>query len=289
MPYINEHEGDISTSVFIPYGMSEQANWRGEGDYKMSNEIKVSTSINKSTVFSLMPAKGDKGDKGDPGESAYTIAVQNGFPGSEQEWEQLMADTYENARIAQESAALADDVKEYVQGIVDEGLGTQYYNKTEVDAIAAGKADSFSTYTKNQVDNMLLNGYYTKNVVDTIVSDAKDQSLSRDSTLLNAVNGLSYLKVEHHTGTITAGTSSASGTYSISFVPTQGYTPIGVVGYHASNSYLNFSRITVEESSTAGTFEIKFTYRYFGSVSSSAFTVGAYVLCAKEIELSPFS
>lgn len=278
------------TTVYIPHESIDQVYWRGEGDYKLSGEVKVQTSINKSMVFTLIPSKGDKGDKGDPGKSAYTIAVQNGYTGSEQDWEQLMVDTYENARSAKESADSANDAKEYVQQIVDEGLGEEYYNKTEVNNLVSGKADSYNTYTKNQVDDKLLNGYYTKSAVDVFVSNVDEQSLTRDNALLSTINGLSYLIVEHHTGTITAGTSSPAGSLVVDFVPTTGYIPIGIVGYHASSTYINLSRVVCIESSTVGTYEIDFSYRHISpSSSSTTYTLGAYVLCAKEINLSPFT
>ena len=46
--------------------------------------------LKKYVQASLAGAGALKGDKGDPGKSAYEIAVQNGFSGTEQEWVQSM-------------------------------------------------------------------------------------------------------------------------------------------------------------------------------------------------------
>lgn len=154
MPMISDNEEMLTTRVQFPPGGNE-------GGTSVSNEFNVTTAIDQCTVFTMLPAKGEKGDKGDPGESAYTIAQEHGFPGTEAQWEELMTETYENAQTAADAAAEASRVSAYVQGIVDEGLGPYYYTKTESD----------ERYVKeSEINNKLLGLFPIGSVYITITN-----------------------------------------------------------------------------------------------------------------------
>ena len=59
-----------------------------------SHEITVSFSDGTSQMIGVIPtAKGEKGDPGNNGKSAYEIAVQNGYSGTETEWLETLKGT----------------------------------------------------------------------------------------------------------------------------------------------------------------------------------------------------
>lgn len=57
----------------------------GEGIGYVTDTVKVGQIANLVLAASS-GGKGAKGDKGEPGKSAYQVAVDNGFKGTEQEW-----------------------------------------------------------------------------------------------------------------------------------------------------------------------------------------------------------
>lgn len=161
---------------------------------------KFTVSIGKAVIhndlspalFSIMPAKGEKGDTGEQGpqgadgrqgvdgKSAYTIAVQNGYTGTEAQWEQLMADTYTNAQQAANKAAEA--AQQATAAAASAAAAAQ--SASEAEAIAEGDLDltdyykKTETYNKTEVDNKIANvsvdlsGYYTKTQTDQQITSA---------------------------------------------------------------------------------------------------------------------
>ena len=131
-------------------------------------------------------AKGDKGDKGDAGaagkdgKSAYQLAADGGFVGTEAEWLASLKQAPEGIPTKEEFQNLHDVVLDgenkarfYSRSEVDERLAsvsagkevdlTGYATKTEV----SKKADKETTYTKEEVDTKLA-------AVQTIKGDKGD-------------------------------------------------------------------------------------------------------------------
>ena len=80
-------------------------------DFKMRMEIDK-TSINMG-LENLSIIKGDKGDKGEQGDSAYQVALNNGFEGTEQEWLESLkgeAGSYDDTAIQESVSYLNQDV-----------------------------------------------------------------------------------------------------------------------------------------------------------------------------------
>lgn len=102
-------------------------------------------------------------------------------------------------------------------------------------------------------------------------SVAGDMSVGGD--LVVSPTGL--LNVITATGTTTVSSSSASKTVDIQISPSSGWTPIGVVGFHVSQTWC-FVRAARLTSSTS----VEVSLRYTGSsTSSTTVTVTVYVLC----------
>lgn len=265
MPMISDNEEMLTTRVqFPPSG--------NEGGNSVSNEFNVTTAIDQCTVFTMLPAKGDKGD---PGESAYTIAVQHGYRGSEAEWEELMTHTYENAQAAQDAADQANDAKQYVQAIVDQGLGAEYYNKTEVNERLALKANANALndyYTENQINGILSSNYYTKSVVD-----------DRLGYKANISDVNSFLTVVTASKTVNAsrpGTTAADITVDVP----SGYTAIGVVGtYITYNGNLSGTTIVGRAYLSDATTVSVLSYYTGSQTGSYTITVYTNVLCVKTL------
>lgn len=85
--------------------------------------------------------------KGERGYSAYEIAVQQGYTGTEEEWK----DSFINADI-------------YYNKTETDDLLDNYYNKSETDNLLDAKANSSDVYTKTETDNLLKDTYSTSEV-----------------------------------------------------------------------------------------------------------------------------
>lgn len=238
----------------------------------MANEFNIKTTFDQRTIFTMLPAKGEKGDPGRDGadgQSAYIIAQQHGFPGTEAEWEQLMTETYENAQTAADAAAEARRVSADVQDIVDQGLGPYYYDKGEIDTMVGdlsisvnGKANASDVYTKNQISS----NYYTKSDVNTRLADKAD--ISDVSSLLTVV-------------TVTDSASFASGDakyFYLAVTAPSGYYPIGIIGATTSHSACFLSQFYYDSTNENVVLRAKYT-----STNATTITVTAYVLCVKTI------
>ena len=59
------------------------------------------------TEWVLFTAKGEKGDKGETGDSAYQVAVNNGFKGTEQEWIDSLKAVLQMGTVSLEEGELA--------------------------------------------------------------------------------------------------------------------------------------------------------------------------------------
>lgn len=81
--------------------------------------IEAAQSVPQTVEAALQEAKesgefdGPKGDPGDQGDSAYDVAVKNGYEGTEEEWiAELQGNAAKSAAEAAESAAKAEEAKE---------------------------------------------------------------------------------------------------------------------------------------------------------------------------------
>ncbi len=71
----------------------------------------------KTGNFIPIPAiKGAKGDKGDAGESAYTVAVANGYEGTEEEFNNALANLAEAVNAAFDASDRVGDVEAVLDG-----------------------------------------------------------------------------------------------------------------------------------------------------------------------------
>ena len=86
-----------------------------------------------------------------------------------------------------DSASEIDNLTSQIEDIVEEVIGDDYYNKSQVDDLLDGKADTSDLdnyYTKSQADTLLagkvddsdLDNYYTKSQADTLLSGKVDNS-----------------------------------------------------------------------------------------------------------------
>lgn len=82
----------------------------------------------KFATDTAIGAGGLKGDKGEEGESAYEIAVRNGFVGTEEEWlESLKMDATELEEVVSQEVAdqIGSTVEDSVEEKLDENLATE--------------------------------------------------------------------------------------------------------------------------------------------------------------------
>lgn len=241
----------------------------------MANEFNIEAAFDKVTVFTMLPAKGEKGDPGQDGQSAYIIAREHGFPGTEAEWEQLMTETYQNAQTAADAAVEARRVSADVQAIVDQGLGPYYYDKGEIDEMVGNlstavsrKANASDVYTQNQMQGILGVNYYTKNTVDSMAGAKAD--ISDVNSLFTVVTASS---------TYSASTGAATtGTIALDNIP-DGYSAIGIIGVTLTNSNTTLRSFSLTDSTTA-----TIVSRHIGSTGSTySLTATVSVLCVKTI------
>jgi hypothetical protein len=104
--------------------------------------------------------EGELGYKGERGYSAYEIAVQNGYEGTEQEWiDHFGLDLTNYVQTSDVVDNLTSDVTNYPLS-AKQGKAL----KTLVDDLDTSKADANTTYSKTEVDTMLA----TKVPIDNI-------------------------------------------------------------------------------------------------------------------------
>lgn len=107
--------------------------------------------------------KGDKGDKGDPGadgKSAYEIAVNNGFNGTEQEWlESLKAKSEKNTWVFRGDLSVTgssriwefENIRINIARKDDSTIGIIFYSDTEIELqIVSSHISDFSINTKKE-------------------------------------------------------------------------------------------------------------------------------------------
>lgn len=86
-------------------------------------------ALSKAYVDATLQGAGAlKGEQGETGESAYEIAVRNGFVGTEQEWlESLKMDTSELESVVQQEVAsqIGTTVEDSVTEQINENLATE--------------------------------------------------------------------------------------------------------------------------------------------------------------------
>jgi len=144
--------------------------------------------------------KAKLGFKGERGYSAYEIAVQNGFEGTEQDW---LATLGTSSHLTQDTVSYTS-----IEGQTDFNLPTSYTSDTFVDVYVDGLRLTFDEYTITNNKVVLTNGLTSGRKVEIVEMTMSTNSLpivtsvdseSTDDTVLSAKGsyGLKQLINEH--------------------------------------------------------------------------------------------
>lgn len=136
-----------------------------------------------TSIGPLLGPKGDPGAKGSDGKSAYDIAVEQGYTGTEEQFGQDLAEAGTNAAIAtqkaQEATQSASEAASSATTVTT--ALTNYYTKLETDNMLGFKANANDVYTKSEADNLLadkpsVHEVYTQDQTDNLLSAKLDSA-----------------------------------------------------------------------------------------------------------------
>lgn len=146
-----------------------------------AESIDISMSIEKG----MQGDKGDKGDKGDQGFSAYEIAVQNGYKGTEKEWVEAFEGAQEAAAQSKQSAEMA----EYYNN-----SALTHYTNTVAEALNAEQSANNANKAYESAEQQATNAKQSAEVAESLLNQTKAEKQTAQTAATNATQSAQTAK-----------------------------------------------------------------------------------------------
>jgi hypothetical protein len=146
-----------------------------------AESIDISMSIEKG----MQGDKGDKGDKGDQGFSAYEIAVQNGYKGTEKEWVEAFEGAQEAAAQSKQSAEMAE--------YYNNGALTHYTN-TVAEALNAEQSANNANKAYESAEQQATNAKQSADEAESLLNQTKTERQTAQTAATNATQSAQTAK-----------------------------------------------------------------------------------------------